>query len=93
MKKITMKLSAMIGALTMAVSMFATPAFAADPGYTYDPVSGSTIHAEKYLVMDDEANVPNVTFTYSIRGAEIVCGSEREINHQSNSDPGLPQSP
>ncbi len=74
MKKITMKLSAMIGALTMAVSMFAAPAFAADPGYTYDPVSGSTIHAEKYLVMDDEANVPNVAFQYSISAGQAIAG-------------------
>ena len=74
MKKITMKLSAMIGALTMAVSMFAAPAFAADPGYTYDPVSGSKIHAEKYLVMDDEANVPNVAFVYSIRAGQAIAG-------------------
>jgi hypothetical protein len=69
-----MKLSAMIGALTMAVSMFAAPAFAADPGYTYDPVSGSTIHAEKYLVMDDEANVPNVAFQYSISAGQAIAG-------------------
>ena len=74
MKKITTKISALIGALCMAVSMFAFPAFAADPGYTYDPVSGSTVHAEKYLVMDDEANVPNVAFVYSIRAGEAIPG-------------------
>ncbi len=65
MRKITgKKLGATIGALCMAVSMCATPAFAADPGYTYAPVSGSAIDAGKYLVMDDEANVPTVTVKY-----------------------------
>ncbi len=76
MRKITgKKLGATIGALCMAVSMCATPAFAADPGYTYTPVSGSAIHAEKYLVMDDEANVPNVTFKYSIRAGKAIVGA------------------
>ena len=74
MKKITMKLGALIGALGMAVSMLTAPAFAADPGYTYDPVSGSTIHAEKCLVMDDEANVPNVAFSYSIAAGQAIPG-------------------
>ena len=66
MKKITMKIGAMISALFMAVTMLTVPAFAADPGFTYDPTDGSVIYIEKYLVMDDEANVPNIEFTYSI---------------------------
>ena len=76
MKKITKRtLGAAIGALCMSVTMLSSVAFAAeDPGYTYTAISGSKIHAEKYLVMDDEANVPNVTFKYSIRAGRAITG-------------------
>ena len=75
MKKITMrKVGATLGALCMAASMLSVSAFAADPGYTYTPVSGNAIHAEKYLVMDDEANVPNVTFKYTIKAGKAIVG-------------------
>ncbi len=43
----------------------ATPAYS--EGTVYSPVGGGKdIVVEKYLIMDKEANVPNVTFRYSI---------------------------
>lgn len=36
------------------------------------PVNGPVIAAQKYLVMDAEANVPNVTFHYTITPGEAV---------------------
>lgn len=48
----------MLGAATV-------PAFA--EGTTYTPVTGgSSVVLEKYLVMDENANVPNVSFAYTI---------------------------
>lgn len=41
------------------------PAFAAE-GTVYTPVTGANAVVEKYLVMDKEASVPNVTFNYTI---------------------------
>ena len=75
MKKITMKIGAMISALFMAVSMLTVPAFAADPGFTYDPGQGAVIYIEKYLVMDKEANVPNLTFHYTIEPGAAQYGA------------------
>ena len=73
--KITKRsLGAMISALFMAATMFVSSVFAADPGFAYTGISGSRIHLEKYLVMDDEANVPNVTFRYDIRAGQAIPG-------------------
>lgn len=48
----------------MLAGSVATPVFA--EGVTYTPVAGSEIEINKYLVMDEAANVPNVEFTFSI---------------------------
>ena len=50
-----------VAAFAMCASV-ATPAFAANT-----PVSGGTTTFNKYLVMDADANVPNVTFGFAIK--------------------------
>lgn len=58
-----------VAAFAMCASV-ATPAFAANT-----PVSGGTTTFNKYLVMDADANVPNVTF-----GFTIEAGAEQEAS-------------
>lgn len=58
-----------VAAFAMCASV-ATPAFAANT-----PVSGGTETFNKYLVMDADANVPNVTF-----GFTIEAGAEQEAS-------------
>lgn len=58
-----------VAAFAMCASV-ATPAFAANT-----PVSGGTETFNKYLVMDADANVPNVTF-----GFNITAGTAQEAS-------------
>lgn len=50
--------------LTMAMLLNGTTVFAA--GTSYQEVKGGSTKFDKYLVMDQEANVPNASFTYTI---------------------------
>lgn len=50
--------------LTMAMLLNGTTVFAADNSYR--GVTGESTTFDKYLVMDQEANVPNASFTYTI---------------------------
>ena len=50
--------------LTMAMLLNGTTVFAADT--SYQGVKGGSTVFDKYLVMDQEANVPNASFTYTI---------------------------
>lgn len=50
--------------LTMAMLLNGTTVFAADN--SYQVVKGGSTTFDKYLVMDQEANVPNASFTYTI---------------------------
>lgn len=50
--------------LTMAMLLNGTTVFAADN--SYQGVNGESTSFDKYLVMDQEANVPNASFTYTI---------------------------
>lgn len=65
-KIVGMKVAASIFAAAMAASS-AMPVLAAD---NYTPVSGTEMYFGKYLIMDQEANVPPVTFTYTIAAGE-----------------------
>ncbi len=67
MSKLSKILASGIAAGVMLLTNVA-PAFAA--GFIYTPVNGNTVQFDKYLVMDEEANVPNVTFTFSIAPGE-----------------------
>ena len=56
--------------LTMAMLLNGTTVFA--DGTNYDPKIGgnTTTTFDKYLVMDQQANVPNVSFTYTVTKGE-----------------------
>lgn len=65
-----------------AVSMIGMPAFAEDTGAfiengstaAYEAVKGGTVEADNHLNMRADANVPNVTFTYSIANGTAQTG-------------------
>jgi len=61
-----------IGAALLASAMVFTCAVpaAASGSAAYTPVSGGTVGFEKYLTMDEEANVPNYTFNFTIAAGE-----------------------
>lgn len=56
--------------LLMAMSVITTFPMSAWASDNYTSVNGGTTTFDKYLVMDNKANVPNVTFTYSISAPE-----------------------
>lgn len=74
-KSYGLKTAAVIAAAMMAVSGAAVPAFAV----TDRPVAGPTTTFDKYLVMKQNANVPNATFTYT-----IAKPSDTEMNSLPN---------
>lgn len=67
MKKTSWKsrLVAAFAAVTLAATAFAVPAFAANT-----PVNGPSVKFDKYLVLDESANVPNATFTFAVTGTD-----------------------
>lgn len=68
-KRFHKRVLAVLASLMMVVTVLATtmPAQAANI-----PVAGGTTTFNKYLVMDADANVPNVTFTFSIAAGSKV---------------------
>lgn len=72
MKKTTLKtrLWALAATLLLLVSLLAMPVSAANK-----PVAGGTFDFDKYLVMDANANVPNVTFNFTIAAGQSVDAS------------------
>lgn len=64
--KFNKKLSALLCSAVLAVTATVMPVMAAATPFTYTPISGSTVNFAKYLVMDEQANVPNATMTFSI---------------------------
>lgn len=63
------KLASLMTALLMVLAMVATtvPALAANT-----PVNGGTTTFDKYLTMSTDANVPNVTFNFSVSAGEAT---------------------
>lgn len=59
-----MKRKIAMAIMTATMIMSAVPVCAADNSYTGVPGGSTTF--DKYLVMDQEANVPNASFTYTI---------------------------
>ena len=66
-------LTAAAAALVMAVSPFAGVKTSA--AFRYTPVSGTQTTFNKYLVLDDSAEVPNVTFDFTIAAGTAVPSS------------------
>lgn len=72
-RKLLSRVMALVAAITLtAVSVGTTmPVQAANT-----PVNGGTTTFNKYLTMDEEANVPNVTFGFNITAGQSVAASE-----------------
>ena len=72
MKRTTLKtrLWALAATLLLLISLLALPVSAEN-----EPVTGGTFNFNKYLVMDKNANVPNVSFTFSIAAGAAVTAS------------------
>ena len=64
-----------------ATMLFGTVLPANAEGITYTPVSGGKIQIEKYLIMDREANVPNITFDYAIEAGAAQNASPDDPEH------------
>ena len=65
--KRTKRIAAGAASLAMAASMaLAIPMGASAAGTNYTPVKGSTTTFDKYLVLDEGSNVPNVSFEYTV---------------------------
>ena len=60
------KLSTALVMLLAFALLLGTTAITASAVTTYDPIGGST-EIVKNLVVDDDANIPNITFSYTIR--------------------------
>ena len=69
-KFLSKRLLPILGCLILCMSMI-TPAMAVDTPYT--PVSGTSMQFQKALVMKSQANVPTITFEYSIEPGAAVA--------------------
>ena len=58
--------------------LIGTTAISASAETTYSPIGGSTSFV-KNLVVDSDANIPNVSFTYSIRRGTAIPATESTI--------------
>ncbi len=58
--------------------LIGTTAITASAVTTYQPIGGSTTLV-KNLVVDDDANIPDITFTYSIRRGTAIPATESTI--------------
>lgn len=58
--------------------LISTAAITASAETTYSPIGGSTSFV-KNLVVDSDANIPNVSFTYSIRRGTAIPATESTI--------------
>lgn len=63
--KTNFKKGAALMAALIVTGAVTAPVFAAE-GVKYTELTGGKVAVEKYLIMDEEASVPNVTFKYSI---------------------------
>lgn len=63
--KTSFKKGAALMAALIVTGAVTAPVFAAE-GVKYTELTGGKVAVEKYLIMDEEASVPNVTFKYSI---------------------------
>jgi len=85
-----------IAAVTMSAMMAFSPVLGANAaeGMTYDPITGEEITIEKYLVMNESAITPAVSFHYEVVAGEAqkASGSNLEVyaGNDGNTSSGLP---
>lgn len=93
-KKKFAKIAAGLSSAALAASMFMPMAGMAATQYT--PVAGTSTSFGKYLIMDSAANVPNVTFDFSIAAGSAIpytAGSQFQVfagNDATNTNGVLP---
>ena len=73
----TRKLLSLLLTAALAVMMMTSVVCAATPNYT--AVNGTNTTFDKYLVMPNDADVPNVTFSYDITAGAAQAGSATEL--------------
>ena len=56
-------------------------------GFQYEEIAGTTVSIEKYLIMDQEANVPNTEFTFTIAPGTAKTGTADTLRIFSGKDP------
>ena len=78
----------MVMLLAFALLISAT-AISASAETTYSPIGGSTSFV-KNLVVDSDANIPNVSFTYSIRRGTAIPATESTIEILTSDTGGGP---
>ena len=81
----TRKLLSLLLTAALAVMMMTSVVCAATPNYT--AVTGTNTTFDKYLVMPNDADVPNVTFAYSIAAGAAQPGSATELAVYAGNDP------
>lgn len=67
-------------AVALVAASGAVPVMA--EGTTYTPVNGGSVTVQKYLIMDQAANVPNVTFAFSIAPGEAIDSTDPATKSQ-----------
>ena len=72
------KLSTALVMLLAFVLLLGTTAITASAETIYEPIGGSTSFV-KNLVVDADANIPNISFTYSIRRGTAIPATESTI--------------
>lgn len=77
-KRITSRVMALIGCALLLFTIFAVPVGAATT------VVGTSTNFNKYLVMKEEANVPNVTFEYTIETIASDDGDDILVHEVRN---------
>lgn len=82
MKHFRKSLSAILVTAAIAASVF-VPAMAAG---AYTPIAGPTTNFSKYLVLDAEATVPNVTMTFTLAAGSPVAASAGKIPVYAGND-------
>ena len=75
------RLASVLGASALTFGTMLAPAMPVFAATSYTGVSGSSVSIQKYLVMDSNAAVPNVTFNFSIVGE-----SKADSNTYSGAD-------
>lgn len=68
--------------LTMAMLLNGTTVFAAGMNYGAEIEGAKTTTFDKFLVMDSQANVPNATFTYSVKAGDAKAYNVGENKFQ-----------
>lgn len=76
MKKRTLKLMAVAMVFALIFAFAALPASAEN---TYTPVAGGTTSFNKYLIIEDGADVPNKTFTYTIAPGTAISAANGKM--------------